>query len=146
MRIRTRLIVVSLLLSPGLLIAAEGGSEGSSCLQNLSVSGGFGAGKVFLVSQDHEGVPYPVAFRKTVAAIESDGLLQIAPNERTGYIAAENPVKGSGGATVPLRVTVRRQEDASIRVEARFSTKGGQLAPNKAVGAWLCTFADAASL
>ena len=52
----------------------------------------------------------------------------------------------AGGSTVPLRTTVRRQDDGSIRVEVRFSIKGGQMTSNKAVGEGMCKIADAASL
>lgn len=142
-----RCIAAALLLAPALALAAgQEGAEGSTCLQNLQVSGGFSAGKTYLASQDHEGVSYPVAFRKTVEAIEREGMSQIAPNERTGYIAAENPIRGGSGASVPLRVTVRRQDDGSIRVEARFTMKGGLMASKKTVGEGLCKIADAASL
>jgi hypothetical protein len=81
-----------------------------------------------------------------VAAIEAEGLVGVSPNEQTGYIAAEQTVRGGGGSTVPLRTTVRRQNDGTIRVEVRFSIKGGQLTSNKAVGEGLCKIADAASL
>jgi len=142
-------MIMALLLLPASAMAAAGGddaAEGSSCLQNLVVSGGFSSGKTFLASQDHEGVSYPVAFNKTLEAIRNEGMLQISPNETTGYIAAENPIHAGSGATVPLRVTVRRQDDGSIRVEARFTMKGGLLASKKTIGAGLCKIVDAPSL
>ncbi len=147
MRNRMCGMVLVMLLVPGVALAKkEVVDSGSGCLQNLSVSGGFTSGKQFLASTDHEDISYAEAFRKTVAAIEAEGMVGIYPNERTGYIAAENPVTGGGGATVPLRTTVRRQDDGSIRVEVRFSIKGGQMTSNKTVGAGMCKIADAASL
>ena len=147
MRFRMCTMVLALMLVPSLALAKkEVFDSGSGCLQNLSVAGGFTSGKQFLASTDHEGVSYPVAFAKTVAAIEAEELVGIYPNETTGYIAAEQPVRGGGGSTVPLRTTVRRQADGSIRVEVRFSIKGGQMTSNKAVGEGLCKIADAASL
>ncbi|MCL7714911.1 hypothetical protein [Stenotrophomonas mori] len=145
---QTRILMLALAatLAPSLALAARTPvvDSGSGCLQNLSVSGGFTTGKQFLASTEHEGVSYADAFRKTVAAIEAEGMLSISPNEQTGYIAAENPVRG--GTSVPLRTTVRRQDDGGIRVEVRFSIKGGQMTSNKAVGEGLCKIADAASL
>jgi hypothetical protein len=150
MRIAFGIACVGLLLMPAAAMAfgkkAPPEPSASGCIENLSVTGGFSSGKTFLASVEHEGVPYPEAFRKTVAAIEGEGMMNVAPNERTGYIAAENPVKGSGGATVPLRTTVRRQDDGSVRVEVRFSIKGGQMTSNKAVGAGMCKIAEAASV
>ncbi len=148
MRNRIGTVALALLLAPSLAVAGKKQVEdsGSGCLQNLAVSGNFSSGKQFLASTDHEGLSYAEVFRKTVAAIEKGGMASISPNERTGYIAAENPVRGGGGSTVPLRTTVRRQDDGSVRVEVRFSIKGGQLTSNKAVGEGLCEIADAASL
>lgn len=147
MRTRMCTVALALMLVPSLALAKkEVVDSGSGCLQNLSVAGGFTSGKQFLASTDHEGVSYPVAFAKTVAAIEAEGMVGVYPNETTGYIAAENPVRGGGGSTVPLRTTVRRQPDGSVRVEVRFSIKGGQMTSNKAVGEGLCKIADAASL
>ncbi|MBD9535604.1 MAG: hypothetical protein ACN6RG_11570 [Stenotrophomonas sp.] len=147
MRIRTCSMVLAMMLVPTVAMAKrEVVDSGSGCLQNLAVSGGFTTGKQFLASTDHEGISYPEAFRKTVAAIEAEGLVGVSPNEQTGYIAAEQTVRGGGGSTVPLRTTVRRQNDGTIRVEVRFSIKGGQLTSNKAVGEGLCKIADAASL
>lgn len=150
MRIGIYGVVLLALLSPQLASAARKPAEpasGSDCIQNVVVSGGFSTGKTYVATQDHEGVSYPVAFRKTVAALEADGdLVMITPNERTGYIAAENPVRGGGGSTVPVRVTVRRQDGDVIRVEVRITTKGGQMSPLKAMSEALCKVADAASL
>jgi hypothetical protein len=148
MRIRMCAVALAMMLAPSMAVAAKKPVEdsGSGCLQHLSVTGGFATGKQFLASTDHEGLPYAEVFAKTVAAIEAEGMVGVYPNERTGYIAAENPVTGGGGTTVPLRTTVRRQDDGSVRVEVRFSTKGGQMTSNKAVGAGLCKIADAASL
>jgi hypothetical protein len=148
MRTRMCSVALAMALVPAMAVAARKPVEdsGSGCLQNLSVTGGFSSGKQFLASTDHEGLGYAEVFAKTVAAIEAEGMVGIYPNERTGYIAAENPVTGGGGATVPLRTTVRRQDDGSVRVEVRFSTKGGQMTSNKAVGAGMCKIADAASL
>jgi hypothetical protein len=135
-----------LALMPVSAIASDESEAQSSCMENFSVSGSFGSGKTFLAAQEHEGVSYPVAFRKTVDAIRADGQTQVSPNEATGYIAAENPVSGGGGSTVPLRVTVRRQTDGSIRVEARFTIKGGQMTSKKKVAEGLCKIVNAASL
>ena len=147
MRNRICTVALALMLVPSMALAKkEVVDSGSGCLQNLQVAGGFTSGKQFLASTDHEGISYADAFRKTVAAIEAEELVGISPNERTGYIAAEQPVRGGGGSTVPLRTTVRRQDDGSIRVEVRFSIKGGQLTSNKAVGESMCKIADAASL
>ncbi|MGX9721218.1 hypothetical protein [Stenotrophomonas acidaminiphila] len=147
MRTLSCTVAMALMLVPALAMAKKQVQDsGSGCLQNLSVTGGFTSGKQFLASTDHEGVSYAEAFRKTVAAIEAEEMVAISPNERTGYIAAEQPVRGGGGSTVPLRTTVRRQDDGSIRVEVRFSIKGGQLTSNKAVGEGMCKIADAASL
>ncbi|WP_293715443.1 MULTISPECIES: hypothetical protein [unclassified Stenotrophomonas] len=147
MRIRTCSVALMLLLVPTMALAKkEVFDSGSGCLQNMSVSGGFTTGKQFLVHTDHEGISYADAFAKTVAAIEAEGMVGVSPNETTGYIAAENPVRGGGGSTVPLRTTVRRQDGGVIRVEVRFSIKGGQLTSNKAVGEGMCKIADAASL
>ena len=148
MRNRIGTVALALLLAPSLAVAGKKQVEdsGSGCLQNLAVSGNFSSGKQFLASTDHEGVSYAEAFSKTVAAIRNEGMVSVSPNEQTGYIAAENPVTGGGGSTVPLRTTVRRQDDGSIRVEVRFSIKGGQMTSNKAVGEGMCKIADAASL
>jgi hypothetical protein len=148
MRIRVCTAVTAMLLAPSMAFAfgKPVQDSGSGCLQNLSVAGGFTSGKQFLASTDHEGISYEQAFAKTLAAIEAEGMVQVLPNQATGYIAAENPVRGGGGSTVPLRTTVRRQGDGSVRVEVRFSIKGGQMTSNKAVGEGLCKIADAASL
>ena len=150
MRIGFCTVAIAVMLVPSWAMAARKpvvSDSGSSCLQNVQVSGGYSAGKQFLASQEHEGVSYAEAFRKTLAELQRDGdLINVLPNERTGYIAAENPVRGGGGSTVPLRVTVRRQDDASIRVEVRFSIKGGQLTSNKIVSEGMCKIADAASV
>ena len=147
MRTLSCTVAMALMLVPALAMAKKPVQDsGSGCLQNLSVTGGFTTGKQFLAATEHEGVSYAEAFRKTVAAIEAEGMVSVSPNERTGYIAAENPVRGGGGSTVPLRTTVRRQDDGSIRVEVRFSIKGGQMTSNKAVGEGMCKIADAASL
>ncbi len=147
MRKRICTVAVVLALVPSMAMAARqpaASASGSSCLANLEVAGGFSTGKQYLASQDHEGVSYAEAFAKTVAAIEAEGMVSISPNERTGYIAGENPVRGGG--SVPLRSTVRRQDDGSIRVEVRFTTKGGQMSSKKAVGEGMCKIADAASM
>jgi hypothetical protein len=52
-------------------------------------------------------------------------MVSVSPNERTGYIAAENPVRGGGGST-PLRTTVRRQDDGSIRVKCASASRAGR--------------------
>ena len=119
----------------------------SGCVENMSVSGSFSSGKTFVVSTDHEGVPYSVVFRKTLAEVNrGPDLMNVNGNERTGYISAENGVKGGGGSTVPLRVMVMRQPDNSVRVEARFSIKGGQMTSEKKVAEGMCKIADAGSI
>lgn len=135
-----------LALMPVSAMAADEAAAESSCMDSFTVSGSFGTGKTFVASQEHEGVPYPVAFRKTVEAIRAEGQTQITPNEATGYIAAENSVSGGGGSTAPLRVTVRRQNDGGIKVEARFTIKGGQMTSKKKVAEGLCKIVNAASL
>lgn len=146
MNSRKYLIWMLLALLPVPALASDESEAESSCMESFSVSGSFGSGKTFLASQEHEGVSYPVAFRKTVEAIRADGQTQVSPNEATGYIAAENPVSGGGGSTVPLRVTVRRQNDGGIKVEARFTIKGGQTTSKKKVAEGLCKIVNAASL
>lgn len=150
MRTGSRYTLLCLLMMPMMAVAA-GKKEpppmsASGCVENVDISGSFSSGKTFVASSDHEGVPYPVVFQKTVAMIEAEEYLNVSPNATTGYIAADNPVKGGGGSTVPLRVTVRRQNDGTVRVEARFSIKGGQMAPKKAVSEGLCKITDAASM
>jgi len=93
MRTLSCTVAMALMLVPALAMAKKPVQDsGSGCLQNLSVTGGFTTGKQFLAATEHEGVSYAEAFRKTVAAIEAEGMVSVSPNERTGYIAAENPV------------------------------------------------------
>ncbi len=125
--------------------AKPGPADNRPCMANFSVEGSFLTGKTFRTWQEHSGVNYDSAFRKSAQAAAGAGWGQVSSNKDTGTITAAQEVTASRRkSSAPLNVIVQEKGKDLIRIETNFSLAGGQMSPEDAVRAELCKLVEAA--
>jgi hypothetical protein len=121
-------------------------ADGRPCMANFTVEGSFLTGKTFRTWQEHSGVSYDSAFRKTAQAAAGAGWGQVSSNKDTGTITATQEVTGSKRkSAAPLNVILQEKGKGVIRIETNFSLAGGQMSPEDAARAELCKLVEAAA-
>ncbi len=115
-------------------------------MANFAVEGSFITGKTFRTWQEHSGVNYDVAFRKTAQAVAGAGWGSVNSNKDTGTITALQEVTGSRRkSSAPLNAIIQEKGKEVIRVDVNFSITGGQVTPEDTAKAELCKVVEAAS-
>lgn len=131
--------------APSATHAPAASPSGRACLANFTADGSFIAGKSYKSWQEHRGVTYDAAFRKTAQAIAGAGWATVAPNKDTGTITASQAVTASRrGSSVPLNVIVQDKGGALIRVDVNFNIGPGQVTPEDSAKTELCKIVEAA--
>lgn len=121
-------------------------AAGKPCVGNFTTDGSFVAGRTFKTWQEHRGVTYDAAFRKTAQAIAGAGWATVTPNKDTGTITAAQAVTGSRrGSSVPLNVIVQDKGGSLVRVDVNFNIGPGQHTPEDSARTELCKIVEAAS-
>jgi len=114
------------------------------CEANFAVEGSFFSGKSYKTWNEFSGISYDTAFRKTAQAAASGGWGTVTPNKDAGIITASQTVTMGQGATAPLSIVVQEKKGGVVRVEAIFSTSGGQMASADTAKTELCKLVEAA--
>lgn len=112
----------------------------------LTSDGSLVAGKTFKTWQEHSGVAYDAAFRKTAQAVAAAGWASVTPNKDTGTITAAQAVTGGrrrGGTSVPLNVIVQ-EKGTVIRIEVNFGLGPGQMTSEDSLKGEFCKIVEAA--
>ena len=114
-------------------------------MKNFSVEGSFFKGKAYRTWRTHSGRSYSDAFRSIAQAVAKSNWSDIETDKELGIISAGQHVTMGNGAVAPLSIVVNKKADDVVRVEATFSTAGGQKAATKDVRSELCYLVNAPS-
>ncbi len=146
-----RYLLIALLVAGASPVLALAGSEKANdlsdeeCVINFSVEGTFFKGKTYRTWRAHNGRSYPDAFRSVAQALARSNWSGIETDKELGIISAGQPVTMGKGAVAPLSIVINKKGEDVIRVEATFSTAGGQKAATRDVRNELCELVNAPS-
>lgn len=146
-----RIVITLFLLAVSSVVwAAEKNTRDPSdasreCVKNFTAEGSLFKGKTYKTWQDYHSLEYEKVFQIVARAVAEDGWNHVNANKELGIINASQVVIMGEGSVAPLNMIVKANDDGSIRVEAVFTTSGGQKAGTKAVRKGLCKLVEAAA-